>query len=267
MFTWMAWCELLPRRRHNARKTYSSLWRLTMRSCPNIMSKSLQSLVYFSFQPISFILSRSCNHLGSRTTQRICILRATHLIHPNTRRPFWSMWRMNTTRNINQFPSLNLKMISTATPTPLQTLLDLVNLLLIRMICEAMMTNNDCPNGWRKRLPGAAIMQHADWPPQGSIWNVHLNRQTTGGKYIQMLMITTPTPGRVAVHFGYPISRMGGASRGKHTQSTPIPSMWLGTYSVLCPRLSEWRPVVFLCEMWFGGDSLKPLARQWGKKS
>jgi len=35
LITWMAWCELWPRRRHRGRKTYSLLWSLHSNSCPN----------------------------------------------------------------------------------------------------------------------------------------------------------------------------------------------------------------------------------------
>jgi len=141
LITWMASCELWPRRRHNGRKTYTSPWRLPGWSCPNIRPKSLPRLVCFWFQCISLILSGSCDHLGSGTRQWIWILRMRHLILPNTRRPFWSMWRTNTVPNIDECPSLNPKVLSTATSSPLQRLLDLVNHLLTHIICPAMMTN------------------------------------------------------------------------------------------------------------------------------
>jgi hypothetical protein len=41
LITWMAWWELAPRSRHNARKTYSLLWSLHSRICPNIILKWL----------------------------------------------------------------------------------------------------------------------------------------------------------------------------------------------------------------------------------
>jgi len=41
------------------------------------------------------------------------------------------------------------------------------------------------------------------WPPPGSIWIRRLKHQRSGGKLIQISMITTPTQWRLAVHFGY----------------------------------------------------------------
>jgi len=55
LITWMAWCELWPRRRHNWRKTYCLLWSLCGRSCPNIILQWLQWLVCSSFRHIACI--------------------------------------------------------------------------------------------------------------------------------------------------------------------------------------------------------------------
>jgi hypothetical protein len=105
------------------------------------MPKSLQWPVFFLFQYKSLILSGSCDHFGSGTRPWISILRTRRLLLSNTSKPIWSMWRINTAPNIDECPSLNPKMISIATSSPLQTLLDLVNHSLIHMICPAMMTN------------------------------------------------------------------------------------------------------------------------------
>jgi len=113
--TWMVLCKFWPRRRHIGRKTYTLLWRLHDRNCLNCMLISHQQPVCFRFQCISVILSVICNHLGSRTSWSILILRKRCLILPNPRRPFWSMCRTNIAPNIDKCLSLNLKSWSTAT--------------------------------------------------------------------------------------------------------------------------------------------------------
>jgi len=60
-------------------------------------------------------------------------------ILPNTRRPVWCMWRTNTVLNIDECLSLNPKMSRLATSAPLHRLPNLVNRLLIHMICRTMM--------------------------------------------------------------------------------------------------------------------------------
>ena len=141
LITWIAWCELWPRRRHNGRKTSSVPWSLRGNSCPNIILKWLQWLVSFSFWQICSILSRCCEHLGSGTREWMLILKARLRILPNTRRPFWSMCRTNTALNIDVCQSLNLKAYRTTISSPLQWILDLVKCLMSYMICLAMMKN------------------------------------------------------------------------------------------------------------------------------
>jgi len=138
---WMALCKLGLRRWHNGRKTYNSPSRLRARSGSNIMLNSLQRLASSSFQHLSLIRAGSCHHFASGTRSWIVILRTRLLVLPNTRRPFWSMWRMNTMPNITQCPSFNPKMSRLAISSPLQTLLDLVNHLWIHMIFPAMVQN------------------------------------------------------------------------------------------------------------------------------
>ena len=53
----------------------------------------------------------------------------------------------------------------------------------------------------------------------------------------------------------------------KHTQSTPICDMWLATYSVSHHMVSEWRAVFPFAEMSLDGDSQKPQARPFARKS
>jgi len=139
----MALGELCRIRRHNGRKTSTSLWTLRDRSCPNNMQKSLQRLVCFPFQHTSLIHSGSCDQLGCGTRRWIVILRTRRLILPETRQPFWRMWRTNTVPNIDECPSIHMKIFLTAISSPLQRLLDLVNRLLIHMIWPAMMRNTD----------------------------------------------------------------------------------------------------------------------------
>jgi len=79
---------------------------------------------------------------------------------------------------------------------------------------------------WLKRHPDGVIMQHIYWQLQGSIVIHCLNHKRTGGMVIQILMITTPTPWRLAVHFGYWISPAGGVNKWKQTQSTAMSPMW-----------------------------------------
>jgi len=122
-------------------KTYTSLWSLGARSCPNIILKLLLRLQWLSFQHISLILSGSCNHLRSGTREWILILRITHLILCNTRRHFWSMWRMNTAPHMDVCLSLNPKAYHPTIFSLPQWLQDAVNLLMIRMIYPAMMKN------------------------------------------------------------------------------------------------------------------------------
>jgi hypothetical protein len=46
LITWMAWCKLWPRKRHNGRRTHSVLWRVRGNNCQNIILKWL-------WQPVS----------------------------------------------------------------------------------------------------------------------------------------------------------------------------------------------------------------------
>ena len=49
-------------------------------------------------------------------------------------------------------------------------------------------------------LPGH-VANTTSWPLPGSLWIHRLKYQRTGGKLIQLSMITTPTQWRLAVHF------------------------------------------------------------------
>ena len=98
-------------------------------------------------------------------------------------------------------------------------------------------------------------------------WNHRLKHLRTGGKLIQIVMTTTPTPLRLAVHFSGPIIPNGSTSKKKHTQSTPISAMWHATYFVLYHMLSEWSPVFPLGETLSDGGSRKLQAKPFTKKS
>ena len=167
------------------------------------MLKWLHCQACFSFLHTSSILSGSSDRLESRTTKLILILRTRHHIQPNTKRPFWSMWRMNTAPNIDMCQSINSNAYRAAISSPLQRPQDPVNHPLIHMICPAMMTITKRLTMWLRRHPDEAIAQHAYWPLPGSICIRRLKRRRTGGKLIQISMITTPTQRRLAVHFGY----------------------------------------------------------------
>jgi hypothetical protein len=123
------------------KKTCSSWWSSLDRCCPISMQKWLQRWACFWFRHIHSIFSTSSDRLESGIRESIWILRTRHPILPNTRRPFWSMWRMNTAPNINTCPSINTNAYPAAIPFPLQCLNMLWNHPLIGMICPAMMNN------------------------------------------------------------------------------------------------------------------------------
>jgi len=139
--TWMSWCELWPRRRHNGRKTYTLPWSLCSRDCSNIILMWLQRLVCFSFRHISLILSGSCDRLQSSTREFILILKKRLLILHNTRSPVWSMSRMNTVLFRDICRSQNPKPYRITISSLAQWLQHPVNLLMIHMICLEMMMN------------------------------------------------------------------------------------------------------------------------------
>jgi len=70
---------------------------------------------------------------------------------------------------------------------------------------------------------------------------------------------------RLAVHFGFRISRNGGDGKRKRTQSTRISPMWHATYSQSYLMVSEWRPVFPLDETLSAGGSQKPQAKPFRK--
>jgi len=117
---WIPSCELWLRRRLKGRKTCSSPKSYLDRSCPSIMLKWLQRFVCHWFLPISSILSGSCDRLESGTREWILILRMRHPTLPNTKRPFWSMWRMNTVPNTDACWSINSTAYQAAITSPLQ---------------------------------------------------------------------------------------------------------------------------------------------------
>ena len=140
----MVLCELELRRRCHGVMTYTLPRRLHPRSCPNLLLKLLQWPVCFWFQYIPSILSRRCDSSESGTREWISILRTRLPILPNTKRPFWSMWRVNTVPNIEDCPSWNLQEYRATIFPPPEWLLDLLNLVVIHILCPAMMKNAYC---------------------------------------------------------------------------------------------------------------------------
>jgi len=166
------------------------------------MLKWLQHWPCFWFRHISSIVLGSPDHFERGTREWILILRMRHLILHNTKRPFWSMWRMNTVWNIRVCRSISMELYRAAILSPLQQLQDPVNHPLILMICPAMMKNTLLLTLWLRRHPDNAVAQHVNWPPPGTIWILRLMHQRTRGKSIQISMITTPNQRRLAVHSG-----------------------------------------------------------------
>jgi len=179
---------------------------------------------------------------------------------------FWSVWRMNTVPSIHVWRSVNQKAYQPKIPSPQQWLQDLGNLHFIHQICPAMMKNTWSVTMRPKQHPDQSIAQHASWPLPGSIWIHCLSFKSTAGNLIWLSMITTPTPWRLAVHFGYWISPTGGNNKRKRTQSTPISLMWHETYSLSCHMVSEWRPVFLLGEKLSAGGSKNPPAWLFAKR-
>jgi len=195
------------------------------------------------------------------------ILKTRLLILPNTRRPFKRMRRTNTAQNIDVSRPLNLKAYQTTIMSPPQWFLDLVNLFMIIMICPAIMKNTASLKMWLKRHLHESIVQRADWSPQGSIWTHLVNYHRTWGKWIRILMITTPTQWRSVVHFGYQISPTGGSRKKQCTQSAPISPMWHATYSLSYLLVSDGRLSFPLGEMQSDRGRQEPHTRSFAKWS
>jgi hypothetical protein len=73
---------------------------------------------------------------------------------------------------------------------------------LICMMCP-MMKNTKHLTMWLRWHQAEGIALSAYWPPPGSICNRSLKPQRTGGKSIQISIITNTTQWSWAVHFGY----------------------------------------------------------------
>jgi len=91
------------------------------------MLKWLSQWVCFSFLHIFSILSGSYDRLGSGARECILILRMRHPIVSNRRRPFWSMWRMNTVPNIDVCQLIQLNTYQGTIPSPPRWLQDSVS--------------------------------------------------------------------------------------------------------------------------------------------
>jgi len=134
-------------------------------------------------------------------------------------------------------------MVWAALPSPLYHRLNLVNHLLIRVMWWVMRETTLHHIMWWTQCPDEAIVQHAHCQQEGCIWHHWLKHQRTWCKLIQILMNTTLTPWRLAVHFGYLISPTAGVNKRTCTQSTPTSPMRHVTYSPSYHMVSEWRPV------------------------
>jgi len=161
--TWAAWCELWLRRRLHGRKTCSPLWSQLDRSCWNTTPKELQWQACITFLHISSILFGSWDHLEAGTREWILILRTRHPILPNTKRPCWIMWRMNTAPNIDLCRTRCTKAFRAAISSTLHRLQDPVTHPLIRMICSVMTKDTWRLTMWVRWHPDEAIAQHVYW--------------------------------------------------------------------------------------------------------
>jgi len=253
---WMALCKISLRRRIHGRKTCTSPWSWRNRSC---------FIYYAELNPTRGIHLISAHLLDP--FRRLWSFRKwdkgmdmnpeeeTSYRPPNTKRHSWSMWRMNTAPYVNVCRSLNPKLYWTTISSPLERLQHPVNLPSTHLICPVMMNNTYHLTMWLKLNLDEAIALHAYWPPPGSIWFHCLNDLRTGGKKVQISIITTPTQWICAVHFGYRISPTAGDNKRKLTNSTPISWMWRASYSLSYHMVSEQGPVVPLRKMLSAGDS------------
>jgi len=155
------------------------------------MLKWLQQRVCFSFLHIFSILSGSCDRLASGTREWILILGMRYPILPDTNRPFYSMWTMNTVPNIDVCQTINSPAYQAAISSPPQWLQDPINHPFIHIICPGMIKNNWCLTMCLRRHPDKAIAQQADWPQPGTIPIRHPKHQRTVGHLIRKSMITT----------------------------------------------------------------------------
>jgi len=177
------------------------------------------------------------------------------------------MWRGNTVRNIDVCWSLQPKAYWASISSPPWCLQEPVNHRLIHIIRPAMIKNTSFLTMWLKWHPDEAIAQYADWPSPGSIWIHRLNHQRTGGKLIQISMITTTTQWRITVHCGSRTSPTGSANSSNRTQSTLISPSWHSTLSLSYHTVLEWRPVFPLHEMLSAGGSRRQKLRSFAEKS
>jgi len=188
----MELCELCLWRWLDGRKTYTLLWSLHARRCPNSILKLLLQRVWFLIQNTSSIHSSSCDCLGSGGREWLLILRMRLLIQPDTRRQYWSLWRMNTVPNIDVCTSLNPKEYCATIFSLPQWLQDLV-IIMMHMIFSTMITAAECLKMWHRRCPDQSIMQHPYWLMAGSVWIHSQKYHTTLGKLIRIIMITSTT--------------------------------------------------------------------------
>jgi len=156
------------------------------------MLKWLQQLPRVSFLHISSILSASCDRSQSWTREWTFILRMRHPTLPYTKRPFRSMWRVNTGPNINMCRSMNTKAYRAAHSSSSQWRLDPVDHPSIHMICPAMMKYTERLPMWPRQHPDKEITQHTYWPPPNLLYlNSSPETPKIWGKSFQLSMVTT----------------------------------------------------------------------------
>jgi len=106
----------------------------------------------------------------SEASEWISIMRTRLPILPNTWRCVWCTWRMNAVPNTDVCSSLNPRVYQATISSPPRWLPDLINLVIIHVICPAMMNNTQCIKLWLTWCLDKSFAQHAYWLPQRSIW-------------------------------------------------------------------------------------------------
>jgi len=119
----------------------------------------------------------------------------------NTKRPFWNLWRTNTMSNIDMSHSLNPNAYRPKISFSPPWLQDPINYSFMHRICAGIMKYTYHQTVRLKpRLDKAIALQAYRLLP-GSIRIHLLNHQRTGGTFIWISIITTPTQWRLAVYF------------------------------------------------------------------
>lgn len=179
----------------------------------------------------------------------------------------WCMWSTNPATIIDICLWFNPKAMQATIISLLLWLQDLINLVMMEMICPGLLKNIEEFRMWPKQCLDEVITNHAYWQPQGSFWIHHPNLNRPGGKLSYIIMITTLTLRWLAVHIGCWISSTGGVSKRAPTQRTPISLMWHPTYSVSYHMESENRPNLPFNALWSARGNQNPQPRRFAKLS